>query len=224
MPASLAKRVHRQIEAPESWDVPLRSTLLPDSEASERRNLPSETGLNGLIQAYTQPDTPPRERNAQLSAGADEIVEIDSVVANRQSPQRAEVATVPIPQAPTHEIQVLQQWDGTVTHVREGEFTALLRDIRRSSDTTRVEAVFGLEDVSPGDRHLVSPGAVFTWTIGREKAFDGQVKNIDFIRFLRLPAWSSREVEAVQRRAAELKSRFGNENEADQQPARTRTA
>ena len=106
-----------------------------------------------------------------------------------------------------------KQWEGTVTEIRDSEFVALLRD---ASDpgAALTEAVFDQDEVMKGDEHLIVPGAVFTWTIGRETKPHGQRQNVDFIRFLRFPVWTHREVEAIKRRASELERLFGDERES----------
>ena len=92
--------------------------------------------------------------------------------------------------------------------VLPNEFVALLSDFGDPDDPTRLEAVFARDEILDGDAHLIAPGATFMWTIGRETSRFGQIKNVDFIRFHRLPAWTQREVEEAHRRARELEAEF----------------
>jgi len=123
--------------------------------------------------------------------------------------ERGEVPLLlPPPPARAQEFEVLKHWDGTVADVGGEEFVAVLRDASHPDEPPQSEAVFALEEVSEGDIHLLVPGAVFTWTIGRETSADGQRRNVDFIRFLRLPAWTAREIDAIKKRAEKLRAVF----------------
>lgn len=94
----------------------------------------------------------------------------------------------------------LQKWEGRVNAVGEGHFEATLADL--TGDGPAEEAAFDLDEVSPQDRALVKPGAVFYWSVGYRDAVKGQRTRESIIRFRRLPRWSLPDrVEADERAA-----------------------
>ncbi|MGD0205984.1 MAG: hypothetical protein ABSC89_00020 [Verrucomicrobiota bacterium] len=94
--------------------------------------------------------------------------------------------------------QVLQKFEGVVQSVTENSFVARLTD---KTHDEHEEAEFHLEEVSPGDRNLVMPGAEFYWVIGREVKPYGQISRSSILRFKRIPAWSNEEVEQAKAEA-----------------------
>jgi hypothetical protein len=104
---------------------------------------------------------------------------------------------------PKAHLRVLQKWEGTVTEVGDGWFTASLRDVTEPGrPNERIELPF--EEVTPGDWPLVAAGAVFYWAIGYRDNLSGERERVSSIRFQRLPAWTRREVRDATRTAEEL--------------------
>jgi hypothetical protein len=128
---------------------------------------------------------------------------------NSQADERPIVQSIPL-DLPSLQIEILEQWEGTVTEIDETsqEFTADLRYLRSSDDRDRLEAVFGFDSISPDDIPLLRVGALFAWTVQRETTRDGQVKNSDFLKFYRLPGWSKRDIDRIEVRAEQLKELF----------------
>jgi hypothetical protein len=107
---------------------------------------------------------------------------------------------------------LLQQWEGVVTSVDQGEFDAQLED---AQDPTRPResATFSVEEVSEGDTPLVKVGAVFYWYIGYRTSEGGQKERVSALRFRRLPAWTASELRAARQKAAALITAFGNQDQ-----------
>ena len=103
--------------------------------------------------------------------------------------------------------RLLQQWEGTVTEIAGGEFTAELRDLT-DPNNYREEATFELDEVSPGDQRLLVLGAVFRWSIGYRTSAAGQRERVSQLRFVRIPGWRRSAVEEIRRRATQLQERF----------------
>ena len=102
---------------------------------------------------------------------------------------------------PTSHLLVLQKWEGSVTAVEHGVFSAVLRDLTDPAHADeRIDLPF--DEVTEGDRGLIAVGAVFYWCIGYRDQADGQRERVSLIRFQRLPAWTRREL-AEARAAAE---------------------
>lgn len=128
--------------------------------------------------------------------------------AGSNGPLRGRVVRLPVIPAPEPRYQVLQQWEGTVSEIVDGDFRAELRDLTDPSHPDEV-AVFSLDEVSDPDRSLVALGAIFYWTICYEITRTKQKKTVSLIRFQRLPAWTQKDIRAIKKKAEELKYAFG---------------
>lgn len=117
------------------------------------------------------------------------------------------VLLMPPPRRAPYQFILLQQWEGTVTNIGETEFTAELRDI---TDPTRPreEAVFDIEEISPGDFPLFVLGSVFRWSIGYRTSIEGQRERVSHFRFVRIPGWRKAAIADMERRAAALRESF----------------
>jgi hypothetical protein len=111
-------------------------------------------------------------------------------------------------------LQIRQLWEGTVTELRDDGFVATLSDRTKPSNPDE-QAVFEFEyvEVSDDDRHLISPGSVFYWTIGTERTPAGQVKNVSSVEFRRSPAWTRGALANASTRASHLKGWFQSKDE-----------
>ena len=105
-------------------------------------------------------------------------------------------------------LTTLQRWEGNVVEVKEQAFVARLAD--RTTSREDEEGEVSLEEVSPADRNLVVPGAVFYWSIGYLDHRNGQRTRESLLRFRRLPAWNKRELDDARQRAREIGARFGS--------------
>lgn len=84
--------------------------------------------------------------------------------------------------------QLLEEWIGRVEEVRQTEFRAVL--VTRAEPDDRDYADIEIEEVSPNERHLVRPGAIFYWVIGyRDEAY-GQRLGVSLIHFRKLVSLS----------------------------------
>lgn len=110
------------------------------------------------------------------------------------------VLTLPLVRSPEQRFVLLQQWEGTVSAVSDGEFVAITRDLTDPSYQEE-RVIFPLEEVSDPDHSLVAAGSVFYWTIGYELTASGTRKTVSMLRFRRLPAWTHREISEAQRQA-----------------------
>lgn len=101
----------------------------------------------------------------------------------------------------------LQKWQGRVLDVHESTFRAALFDL--IDGVTEEEAEFQFDDVREDDLPLVQEGAVFYWSIGYRTDGTGERSRVSLIRFRRLSAWTQRDVQIVDARAADLRRRLG---------------
>jgi hypothetical protein len=93
----------------------------------------------------------------------------------------------------------LQQWEGVVDAISDGGFFARLVD--RTAEAPDEEAEFDLTEIATGDRELVSPGAVFYWSVGYRISATGTRSRASIISFRRLPAWTEAEKHQAKERA-----------------------
>ena len=103
-----------------------------------------------------------------------------------------------------------QIWEGRVEALRDGYFSARL--FNQTEGSGEAEAEFDIAEVSPDDRGLVRPGALFTWHLGKDQVLyetpagvrEGQIRKSAVIVFRRLPKWTRRDLDAVKAEVDEL--------------------
>ncbi len=109
---------------------------------------------------------------------------------------------------PEERFDLREQWEGAIQEIQGDEVVVVLRDLTDPSRPEE-EAVIGSDEISDDDRPLVSPGAIFYWSIGYRTSRSGQVERVSAIRFRRLPAWSRRDVARIEKRTAQCMEAFG---------------
>jgi len=87
--------------------------------------------------------------------------------------------------------KAIQKWEGSVISVSGDTFKATLSPL--VGDGAVQEAEIYIEDITPDERPLIEPGAVFYWSIGYLTRPSGRRRE-SVIRFRRLPTWTSNEV------------------------------
>jgi hypothetical protein len=107
-------------------------------------------------------------------------------------------------------LRLRQLWEGTVISCDAGSFTA--RVVDRTNPLNPDEAVtFELNEISADDLQLVQPGAAFYWTLGTERSPAGQIRNVNFVNFRRLPNWKESSFREAEKRSERILSLFGQE-------------
>jgi hypothetical protein len=86
--------------------------------------------------------------------------------------------------------KAIQKWEGKVISFSNDTFKAILTPI--VGDGSEQEAEIYIEDITPNERSLIEPGAVFYWSIGYLERPAGRVRESVF-RFRRLPTWTEQE-------------------------------
>lgn len=97
----------------------------------------------------------------------------------------------------------LQRWDGIVQSVNAETLTAVIRD-KTNPQNPNEQVEISLDEISPDDQPLVTPGAVFYWSIGYAEGPGKPRERVSRIRFRRLPAWSQNELATAQTRIEDL--------------------
>ena len=106
--------------------------------------------------------------------------------------------------------KLLQHFEGSVLRLDKAHrnFTAVLRD-RTNPTNPEEEGTIELDEVTDNDLALVVEGAVFYWYIGYRTENWGSKSRVSVIRFRRMPAWTKKDLEAIERRAEEWGNLFG---------------
>lgn len=115
---------------------------------------------------------------------------------------------VPVPGADPQTVTrfiTLQKYEGTVLKVEGDGFIARIVDPAKLDED--FDAEFAVEEVTPSDRHLLAPGAVFYWNLGYLDRPAGRLRASD-LRMRRLPAWSQDELKAARTRAEALAAKL----------------
>ncbi|MGQ0602266.1 MAG: hypothetical protein ACT4QE_11320 [Anaerolineales bacterium] len=101
---------------------------------------------------------------------------------------------------------VLQKWIGYVVDVDREIFRARLSRITGEADDQDAEIY--LTEVSPGDRSLLEPGAVFYWAIGYWDSASGTRSRVSRLRFRRRPLVDDYEIKIASSKATQLRDLF----------------
>lgn len=100
-----------------------------------------------------------------------------------------------------------QEWVGRVDGLDGEYFAATLQD-RRNPDSAETHTELRLEAVSPAERQLIQPGAMFYWILGYEDTNDGTRSYVSRIRCQRTPVPTAREVSNYLKRGRARRTRL----------------
>ena len=106
-----------------------------------------------------------------------------------------------------NQFQLLAKWEGLVESVDENGFSARLYDMLQDMEPQHAE--FPFSEISPDDRTLVQPGAVFYWSIGYQIELSGQRRRTSSICFRQLSPRFPQTREEVRKAADALAARIG---------------
>ena len=100
----------------------------------------------------------------------------------------------------------IQLWEGTVKRVDVAAGVMSVTLSARLGNAVDHTADIDLQWVAPQDLDLVRPGAVFYWTIYKERKH-GSIRNTQELRFRRFPTWSRAQLKRVRAEAARLRAK-----------------
>jgi hypothetical protein len=108
-------------------------------------------------------------------------------------------------------LTTISHWEGVVESVEGRTFHARLTPFKNGRPLpAKIEyADFDFEELTESDREFVQEGAVFYWTLGRERNVAGTVANVSLLRFRRLPALSDYQEREARSEAQELLQALG---------------
>jgi hypothetical protein len=139
-------------------------------------------------------DVDPYRINSILdNLGSSTIEDKEDVLNTANSFVSLEKQTIfPIPKRRLNKKRAIatQSWEGYVVEVYKSSFTARLVDMFNKHPDEDIEIKF--TSVSPDDKYLIKPGAIFYWNVGYEVE-NRTVKGISIIKFRRLPRWTKKD-------------------------------
>jgi hypothetical protein len=187
-----------------SWSVNQRSPLSGEPDLSE-----VSVGPQTFI--LSVPAAALRSDKLELNSWGHQLL----VAYENQAPVKVEtgpkVLRLPGADGATGQSRLLQQWEGTIVEVSDTDFVAVIRD-KTDPSSPEEEATFSFDQVSPADRQLAVSGGVFYWSIAYEDTITRTRKTVSIIRFRRLPAWSRRDIDRVDREARRLRALFEDDD------------
>jgi len=181
------------IESP----LPLSST----AGASREEQLGSAHGERPQVVSrwLSDAESEPNRKTSPTQPGVE-------TAAEAPRPRKRFPRLMPIIEAAREDFGLLEKWDGVVLATDADTFTARLYGANEPTRTT--QAVFSKNELSPEERGQIQEGASFVWTIGYRHI--GTTRHRDsVIYFRRLLPWEAQELDAAERRAAELKNTIG---------------
>jgi hypothetical protein len=92
---------------------------------------------------------------------------------------------IPVGRAHSDRVVVLQQWEGTVSSVSGDEVTAVVHDWTNPTMPDE-EVTVSIEEFSPDEQPLLTPGTVFYWSIGY-RTRSGTRERVSSFQLRRLP-------------------------------------
>ena len=105
----------------------------------------------------------------------------------------------------------LKKLEGQVTSIDQEQKEVSIRFHEIGGDNQVIEeAVFDMDEIPPSDYDLLEEGAIVYWNIGYLDQ-SGERKRISELRFRRMPIWSKREIERVEKKAKAFKDFFSPE-------------
>ncbi len=120
-----------------------------------------------------------------------------------------DVPRLPTWRMPATTFHALQEWEGHVVEIGDGEFTARLTDVTAGASHEEEEAVIPLVEIADGDAAKMREGSIFRWVIGYERSAVGTKKRVSQIVFRDLPAITETDLRASEAWARETMRSFG---------------
>ncbi|MFY9328180.1 MAG: hypothetical protein WAO76_09210 [Georgfuchsia sp.] len=139
---------------------------------------------------------------APLEDSSKSSLELDSEQAISRK-RKYKTTSVHIPhQLIGQQSDLLAEWDGIVTEIREHYFTASLSGIfGEGVEEEAEEAEIPVSDVNKSELDLFRLGSVFRLCVFYEELPNGQPRRFTQVVFRRLPAYRSRDIRAAEERA-----------------------
>ena len=140
------------------------------------------------------------------NGGTNELVRDE--MATAMLPSDDEVISLKLPEfkpvEPRPRLIALQEWEGYVTDVHKGGFTAHLVDTTRAEGTAPEVAEFLISDVADDDLDLLRLGAIFRWSIGHIRDQGTTKIRASQIVFRQLPKWREQDLAEARETAKEI--------------------
>ena len=97
----------------------------------------------------------------------------------------------------------LQEWEGYVVDIRDGDFVARLWDITGGAKREEEEATIPFAEITERDRIKMRLGSIFRWSIGYEHTEGGTKRRVSQIVFRDLPVVTKADLDEASEWATE---------------------
>ena len=161
--------------------------------ASRRRMNADQGSVARRPEANANPRSPVTD-HGQASVDLSRIVDVPRLPARRM---------------PATTLHALQEWEGHVIEIGDGEFTARLTDVTAGASHEEEEVVIPLAEIADGDAARIREGSIFRWVIGYERSAAGTKKRVSQIVFRDLPAITGADLRDGEAWAQETMRSFG---------------
>jgi len=189
--------IHREFDPTASPGQQPGETLVP-ANAAPTKAQPSFHEEDLLIRPVNQP---PASATFDVHMnGGSEVIDVTSPALS---------FTEPSPRPSSERFVAMTKWRGKVVSINGATFSAILEPMIGDEFVKQAE-VF-LEDVPLGDRPLVTPGAIFYWTIGYHDAPSGNRTRASVMRFRRFAELTEAHLAAAKEQAKLYKAVLDDE-------------
>jgi len=89
------------------------------------------------------------------------------------------------------------EWEGSVERIEDDAFVASLVNVTTGEVLPTEDAWFPISELNDIQRENLEVGAIFRWVIGLQRLPNGNKQRVSELFFRRLPAHSSKEIEAA---------------------------
>lgn len=120
----------------------------------------------------------------------------------------------PIPLPPQVSLRLvgflaLQEWEGYVIDIRDGDFVARLWDLTGEARREEEEATIPFAEITERDRIKMRLGSIFRWSIGYEHTEGGTKRRVSQIVFRDLPVVTKADLDEASEWATETLQLLG---------------
>jgi hypothetical protein len=118
-------------------------------------------------------------------------IDTENETTSSSSKYQPKLKITPVPSPVTNESFIeIKKWEGKIISIdlEKELFQAEIRDAK--TPEIEEETYFSFDDIDENDRHLISEGAIFYWSIGYKRTNSGGREKVSILLLRRLPAWN----------------------------------
>lgn len=174
-----------------------------------RTDLRSENERHARTSAAIKPSVGWEPLPSRVTRGADAYLAAGNTGSMATAtPQEADPVRDPIPLFPQTSSRpvgfvALQEWEGYVIDISDGNFVARLWDLTGGAKREEEEATIPFAEITERDRRKMRLGSIFRWSIGYEHTEGGTKRRVSQIVFRDLPVVTKADLDEASEWATE---------------------